>query len=301
MATSEIKKGINIWSFPEDFSVKKSIEYAAQTGFEGIELALSKRGEVSLNSTVTELEEIRAFAEKKNIKINSLATGLYWEYSLTSNKKEIRDKAEEIVIQQLKTAKILGVENILVCPGTVGVDFKPEEVVPDSENIEFYAGNEVIDYDVAYERSLTALLKLSSYAQQLEVSINVENIWNRFLLSPLEFRDFIDEIGSSYVGVHFDVGNIVAFGYPEQWIRILGSRIKMVHFKDYRRSSGNLGGFVDLLAGDVNWPAVMQSFKDIGYTGWANAEMCPVYKTHSEQIVRNTTLAMDTILGRSNR
>src|SRR5659263_668632 len=90
--------------------------------------------------------------------------------------------------------------------------------------------------------------------------IGLENVWNKFLLSPIEMRDFIDKIDSSYVGAYLDVGNVINTGYPEQWIRILGKRIKKVHFKDFRKSVGTLSGFVDLLAGDVDYPEVMKEF-----------------------------------------
>ncbi|WP_289140775.1 sugar phosphate isomerase/epimerase [uncultured Brevibacillus sp.] len=92
------------------------------------------------------------------------------------------------------------------------------------------------------------MIELAPYAKEKKAVIGVENIWNQFLLSPLKMRDFIDKIGSPWVRVFFDVGNVVAFGYPEQWIRILGKRIVKVHFKDYRRDSKGLAGFVDLLA-----------------------------------------------------
>ena len=111
-------------------------------------------------------------------------------------------------------------------------------------------------------------------------------------------RSFIDAVDSEWVGSYFDVGNVLYCGYPEHWINILGKRIKKVHFKDYMVQAGGLHGFVDLLAGDVNYPAVMESFKNIGYDGWVTAEMIPAYKYHSETIIYNTSKSMDAILGR---
>ena len=109
-------------------------------------------------------------------------------------------------------------------------------------------------------------------------------------------RDFIDKIGSDYVGSYFDVGNVLFNGYPEHWIKILGNRIKKVHFKDYRIASGGLHGFVDLLAGDVNYPAVVKALRDIGYDGYVTGEMIPAYTHYPETIIYNTSLAMDKIL-----
>ena len=100
------------------------------------------------------------------------------------------------------------------------------------------------------------------------------------------------------MGSYFDVGNVVFSGYPEQWIKILGNRIKKVHFKDYRRSVGSLDGFVDLLAGEVDWKAVKAAFDKIGYDGWVTGEMIPPYSQYGETIIFNTSNAMDKIIGR---
>ena len=121
-------------------------------------------------------------------------------------------------------------------------------------------------------------------------------IWNKFLLSPLEMRDFIDKFSSAYAGAYFDVGNVVYSGYPEHWIKILGKRIKKVHLKDYRRVAGGLHGFVDLLSGDVDYPAVIKALKEINYDGWLTAEMLPPYTHYTDQILINTSLSMDRII-----
>jgi hexulose-6-phosphate isomerase len=130
------------------------------------------------------------------------------------------------------------------------------------------------------------------------VCLGIENVWNKFLLSPLEMRDFIDSFQSEWVGSYLDVGNALATGYPEHWIRILSHRIKRVHFKDYRRAVGSVAGFVDLLSGDVHWPAVMRELRAIGYSGWIAAEMIPpvpFYKYSPEVLIQNTARAMDAI------
>lgn len=114
----------------------------------------------------------------------------------------------------------------------------------------------------------------------------------------MEMRDFIDKIGSEYVGSYLDIGNTLYCSYPEDWVRILGNRIKKVHFKDFRKAVGTLDGFVDLLAGDVNYPEVVKALHEVGYNGWVSAEMIPNYKYYTETIIYNTSNAMDKILGR---
>ncbi len=293
---SKMKKGINIWSFPNDMNITDCMELAKKAGFGGIELALALKGSLSIESSDKEIISYRKSAEEIGIKISGLATGLYWQYSFTSNFENICKKAIAVAKREIDAAALLGVDCVLLCPGTVGVDFKPNEVVPDANEIEFFAGSEIIDYDIAYKRAQKALIELAPYAKEKNIILGIENIWNKFLLSPLEMRSFIDEIGSPYVQVYFDVGNVLLYGYPQHWIKILGSRIKKVHFKDFRRGTAQLSGFVDLLTGDVDWEKVIDAFNEISYDGWANAEMCPAYKFYSDQNIYNASLAMDRIL-----
>ncbi|CAM4208302.1 sugar phosphate isomerase/epimerase [Paenibacillus alkaliterrae] len=280
-----MKKGINIWSFKEGTSIGECIQLAKKAGFDGIELSLNETGELGLQATDKDVREIRARLDEAELEIAGLATGLYWSYPMTSGDTAKRSKAIDVCKKQLELAAALGVDAILVIPGAVGVDFIP--------------GAEVIDYDRAYERALESIGELVPFAESAGVAIAIENVWNKFLLSPLEMRSFIDAHGSSFVGSYFDVGNVVHSGYPEHWIRILGHRIKKVHFKDYRRQAGGLHGFVDLLAGDVDYPAVMKALESIGYDNYVTAEMIPPYAHHSEQIIFNSSGAMDAILGRA--
>jgi hexulose-6-phosphate isomerase len=156
-----------------------------------------------------------------------------------------------------------------------------------------------VRYDLAYERATEFIKAALPAAEKAGVTIAVENVWSKFLLSPLEMRAFVDQFGSKNVGVYFDVANTLAFGYPEHWIEILGSRIKRVHFKDYRRNVGTVDGFCDLLSGDVDWPAVMAALRKVGYNGWIAAEMIPpvpFYKHCPEVLIHTTSRAMDAIL-----
>ena len=279
-----MKKGISIWSFPAG-TLSESFALAKDASFEGVEVALDEQGELSLASTEKDIAAIRRQADEAGIALYSVACGLYWDYWLNDEDVQKRRKAKDLVKKQLECAAGLGCESILVIPGCVNADFADP--------------NKVCDYEVAYDRSLEALSELKATAEQYRVEIGLENVWNKFLLSPMELRDFIDKLGSDYVGSYLDIGNVLANGYPEQWVRILNKRIKKVHFKDYRKAAGGLHGFVDLLAGDVNYPAVMQALADVGYDGWVSAEMIPNYTYHTEAIIYNTSLAMDKILGRN--
>ena len=278
-----MKKGINVWSFPQG-SVKDVLTLAKKAGFEGVELALNGEGELSLTSTESEIKQVKAMADDMGLALYSLSSGLCWDYRLSDDDPKLRQKAKDMIKKQLETAKILGADTILVLPGVV--------------NVEFSSPEKKVAYDVVYDRALDGLNELKKEAEALQVNIGLENVWNKFLLSPMEMRDFIDKVGSPYVGSYLDIGNTLYCGYPEDWVRILGNRIKKVHFKDYRMQAGGLHGFVDLLAGDVDYPEVVKALKEIGYNDWVSAEMIPNYKHHTDAIIYNTSYAMDRILGR---
>jgi len=279
-----MKKGISIWSFPA-MQLKDAFALAKDAGFEGVEVALDENaGEIHLGSTEKDLLQIRNMAEDMGLALYSVSSGLYWSYWLNDEDEKSRQKAKDIVVRQLEVASVLGSESILVIPGCV--------------NAEFAAPGKVMDYGKTYQRSMESLLELKAHAEKYKIDIALENVWNKFLLSPMEMRDFIDKIDSPYVGSYLDIGNTLLTGFPEHWIDLLGKRIKKVHFKDYRMEAGGLHGFVDLLAGDVNYPAVVEALNKVGYDGWVSAEMIPNYKYHTETIIYNTSNAMDAILGR---
>lgn len=278
-----MKKGISIWSFPAQ-PLADSFRLAKAAGFEGVEVALDETaGEINLASSEKQLLEVKRQAEDAGLSLYSVACALYWNYWLSSPVKAEREKAKDILKCQLDTAAALGCQSILVIPGCV--------------NAEFAAPGRIEDYEQTYQFSRESLEAVKDYAKACQVEIALENVWNKFLISPMEMRDFIDTFQSPWVGSYLDIGNMLVYGYPEQWVRILGQRIKKVHFKDYRVDAGGLHGFVDLLAGDVNFPAVMAALKEVGYDGWVTAEMNQ-YKHYNDAMIYNTSNAMDKILGR---
>jgi len=280
-----LKKGINRWSMPADWSIEKCIEEAKAAGLPGIELALEETGELSLESEEAQVKAIRDAAVAAGLELKSLATGLFWKYSLSAKDPKIQEKAKAIVVKALTVAQWLGADTVLVVPGVVSAPF---------------AASERVSYGEVWDRALGALRELAPEAEKRSVHIGIENVWNKFLLSPIEMREFIDAVGSDYVGAYFDVGNVLLYGFPEDWIRILGSRIKKVHFKDFRTSVGTLHGFVNLLEGDVNWPEVMAAFAEIGYTDYAYAELSP-YRYHSAALIGDISRAMEWILHGSSK
>ena len=280
-----MKKSVGICCFYGNWTIEEKFLLAKEAGFQGFEIDLSEDGPVNLTSTKGELEAFRALAEKHGLELSGLMSFLYWGANAASANPAVREKAAGILARQIECARQLGIDTILAVPGAVGVDFIP--------------GSEIVRYDTAYERATDFIKAALPLAESAGITIAVENVWNKFLLSPLEMRAFVDQFDSKNVGVYFDVANTLAFGYPEHWIEILGTRIKRVHFKDYRRNVATVDGFCDLLSGDVDWPAVMAALHKVGYEGWVTAEMIPpvpFYKHCPEVLIHTTSRAMDAIL-----
>ena len=260
-----MKISANYWMFEGGLEARKPITEAMQEakdlGFDAIELAIADKGVLTHQATQGQCEDIAAMCKKNGIEISSLASGESWTCSPTANDPEHRARIIEFTQKALQITKWLGTDAYLFVPGAVDVFFLPEA--------------EVIPYDICFERACEAVGQILPGAEETGVVICIENVWNKFLLSPLEMRDFIDSFNSEMVGAYFDVGNVLLTGYPEQWIRILGKRIKCVHVKDFKRSVGTVEGFVDLLEGDVNFQTVKEALVDIGYDGYVTAELLP--------------------------
>jgi L-ribulose-5-phosphate 3-epimerase len=154
--------------------------------------------------------------------------------------------------------------------------------------------NDDVAYDQAYDWAQDALRKLAERSKGSGLLLGLENVGNKMLLSPLETARFLDEIGDPNLGAYFDVGNILGTGYPDQWIRILGSRIKRIHVKD--RKSGPTGGAVPLLAGDVPWDRVMRELRAIGYESYLTAEI-GTFKHFGAESAAQISRSLDLLIG----
>lgn len=264
----------------EDFA--RCFDEAARLGFDGVQLFVSPRGYLSLESDEDRAKAIARRARESGVALTSLEIEPF-SFSLTDDDREVRQQGEATVRLAMQLAAIMEAPGVLVIPGYVGLPWD-SSVKP-------------VRYDLAYNRLAESLQTLAPEAEALGLDILIENIWNMFLLSPLEMRTLVDDVRSPNVGVLFDTGNIVAFGFPEQWIRILGSRIREVHLKDFRRSVGTVSGFVSLLEGDVDWGEVMLALDEIGYDGFLTAEVFP-YPQHGDTVLIHTATAMDRIMKR---
>ncbi|MCW3061000.1 MAG: xylose isomerase [Capsulimonas sp.] len=282
-------KSLNYWSLPGGLdgvlAVEECLEIAHRHGFDAVELCIGETGALGLETDEARCRAILAYAEKVGIQVASVASGLYWSYALGSDSLEDRERAVSALEKMIRITSWLGARTLLTIPGAVDIFFLPSD--------------SVIDYGILWDRATEGLKRVLPIAEKCGVRLGIENVWNKFLLSPLEMARFIDQFDSPAIGAYVDVANVLLFGYPEQWLRILGPRVAGIHFKDFRRAVGTVEGFVDLLEGDVNWPAVMQAIGDIGYSGPLAAEMIPAYRHYPDVRIANTSNAMDAILGRT--
>jgi hexulose-6-phosphate isomerase len=284
-----LSKSVNYWSFPGGLEGSldpvEAVLLARAHGFEALELGVGPPGSAfPVDATPGQISAVRGAAGSEGVQLSSLASGLYWERNLASADPALRARALEDLRAMVGIAAGLGARTLLTIPGAVDVFFLPDRPAQPYAEVLAWAGE-----------GLAAALPAAEAAQ---VRLGIENVWNKFLLSPAEMAGFVDGFGSPWIGAYVDVGNMLPYGYPQDWLRHLGRRVVGVHFKDYRRAVGTAAGFVDLLEGDVDWPEVVAALADIAYEGPVVAEMIPGYAHYPMVRIANTSRAMDAILGR---
>ncbi len=263
-----MKKGVNAWIYPSSFTVDEVLKASANIGFDGVEFNLDEK---SLKLSKKERREISEKAASLGLELPSLCTGLFWKFNLASPDEKVREMGIEIIKKGCEFASDIGSKVFLVVPAVA---------VPE------------VSYSEMWNLSKESILKAVHTAEEYDVILGIENVWNRFLYSPLEFRRFIEEINHSYVKVYFDVGNIHFLGFPQQWIRHLSDLIVCIHVKDFLRAERE---FKPLLEGDVPWPEVMRALREVGYDGFLNVEVSP-YPGHPLKAAMDSKSALDLIL-----
>jgi len=240
-----IKKGIMLDTVGVKGSVLERFKAVKAAGFEGVEPL----------GGMNQDEVLKAFTET-GLQAASVCCHSHWAKPVSDPDPTVREAGVEGLKQSLRDAKRYGASSVLFVPAVV---------------------NKNVSYADAYTRSQAELRKVIPLAEELGVAIAIENVWNQFLLSPLEAARYVDEFNSPLVGWHFDCGNIVNYGWPEQWVRVLGKRIKRIHIKEFSRKKRDKEGLwkgfdVKLLEGDNDWPSIMRALDEIGYSGWGIAE-----------------------------
>ena len=235
-----MKKAIQHGMLPKSLSDAEKFKLAKACGYEGIE--------TSPMADLDAAKKLGDTAKAAGVRIHSICYG-WWDKALCKGDAKAMDEGLKSMEAALRSAQAMGADAVLLVPGRVDSDVRYVEV---------------------YETSQKLIPKLIPLAQEMKVIIAIENVWNNFLLSPMEFARYVDEFNSPWVKAYFDTGNVVIIGWPQDWIRTLGKRIVKVHLKDFKKGPRQ---FVNLRDGDVNWPEVRKAFEEVGYTGYLTPEL----------------------------
>ena len=240
-----LKKGIMWGNIGFGQTIMEKFQAAKDAGFDGVEVM----------SHLDRTEVLKA-RDATGLVIPSVCGEFHWKFPLSDPDPAIREQGIAALKVSLEDAAAYSADTVLLVPGRV---------------------NESVSYDDCWTRTVEEIKKVIPMAINLKVKIAIENVWNNFLISPMEAASFIDQFKTPFVGSYFDCGNVLVYGWPEQWIKILGRRLAKVHIKEFSRKiadkQGRGAGFnVKLQEGDVNWSAVMKALDDIGYTGWTTVE-----------------------------
>ncbi|MBI4875090.1 MAG: sugar phosphate isomerase/epimerase [Acidobacteria bacterium] len=263
-----IRKGVYVGMLPKG-TWDERFRLARAVGFEDVELATTPDPK--------EAEAAKKAADSAGIRIHSVMNQAHWQFPLSSPDPAVVAKSIQGMETSLQNAKLWGAGTVLLVPAVVNKD---------------------IGYKDAWDRSIQAVRKLLPLAEKLKVVIGIENVWNKFLLSPLEFAQYVDQFKSPYVKAYFDVGNILLYGFPQDWIRTLGKRIVKLHFKDFsfRRDPSikkSVADFCALREGDLDWKAVHAALTEIGYKGTATVELPGGDEAYLREVSRRVDLILE--------
>lgn len=258
----KLEKALKYGMIGEGDSVRAKFELIKELGFDGVEPD---------SPSNLDLDEVREAMAATGVQVPGVVDSVHWSKPFSDPDPKVRAEGVAALETALRDCKRLGGTSVLVVPAVV---------------------NAGVSYADAYRRSQAEIKKVLPLAEELGVDIAFENVWNNFLLSPLEAARYVDEFESERVGFHFDVGNIVYYGWPAHWIEVLGERIKKLDIKDYSRKKlneeGRWAGFsVQIGEGDADWPAVMRALERVGYEGWAAAEVGGGKRERLKQISEN--------------
>lgn len=252
-----MKKAINAWAVDSRTAFAEMFSQIKQAGFDGIELNVDPPGHsshsLSLDITDEALRDILRLSKQYALPVVSISSSMLAHYMGSPDPAE-NEQAKQIITCQLRCARALEAQGILVVPGGV---------------------TQQGSFQKAYETSKRTLAELEPVILEYGLHVGVENVWNGFFMSPFDMAKFIDDFACPLVGAYYDVGNVVAFSWSEYWIDVLGSRILHVHVKDFKRQSGlhSGGTFIGLTDGDVNWRQVVPAIKNTGFNGYLTTEV----------------------------
>jgi hexulose-6-phosphate isomerase len=257
-----IRKGVYASMLPRQMSWTDKFKLARNVGFDDVELGTEENP--------AQAEEIKKAAEAAGLRIHSVMNQAHWKYPLSSSDPAAVATSMKGMEASLRNAHLWGADTVLLVPAVV---------------------NPQTSYQDAWVRSQQQIRKLIPLAEKLKVVIGIEDVWNKFLLSPLEMARYVDEFNSPWVKAYFDVGNIVLYGYPQDWIRALGKRIVKLHLKDFRFRN-RMAEFVALREGDIDWIEVHKALGEVGFKGTATVELPGGDEAYLREVSRRVDLIL---------
>ena len=262
VAPLSLKKGLVLDMVPKTLSYAERFKMARDAGFDVVQAPTTPDEH--------EAEEMKSAADAAGIRIDSVMNMDHWKYPLSSDNPAVVEKSMAGMRTSLHNAKLWGSDAVLLVPAVV---------------------NPQTSYREAWTLSQERIRKLLPLAEELKIIIAIEEVWNKFLLSPLEMVAYIDEFHSPWVQAWFDVGNVMFYGYPQDWIRTLGKRTVKVHLKDFKRREESYA-WVNLGDGDADWSAIREAFSEVGYSGSVIAEL----PSGDEAYLRDVSRRIDRLL-----
>ena len=248
-------RSINAWSVPPAWTFEETFQKVAAAGFEAIELNVDgpdrSAHALTMDTTDATLKDIAALSKRHRLPVTSISTSLYGD-KLGGPGAERRQQARDLMVKQLTCARALGADCILVVPGGIS----------DTWSIK-----------AAWDTARESLLSMRDLIEGAPAKVGLENVWNRFFMSPYDMVSFIDGLSIDNLGAYFDVGNVAVYSRGEYWIEILGRRIFKIHVKDYKQGASDGHGFVNLMQGGVRWDHVVRALARAGYDGALTAEL----------------------------
>lgn len=257
-----IKKAVLYSMLPKEMPFPDRFKLAVDCGFEEME--------VQQIDDPKEAEAIKRGADQAKLPIHSVMCMTHWKYPLSSSDPAVVSQCVEGIKTSIRNAKLWGAQTVLLVPAVV---------------------NPQTSYKDAWTRSQAEIRKLIPFAAEHKVIIAVEEVWNKFLLSPLEFANYVDSFKSPWVKAYFDVGNVVLFSFPQDWIRTLGKRIVKLHIKDFTFKNRD-ARFVALREGEIDWKEIYAALADIGYKGSATVELASGDGAYLREVSRRFDLIL---------
>ncbi|MBV9303731.1 MAG: sugar phosphate isomerase/epimerase [Acidobacteriaceae bacterium] len=275
-----MKKAIGDTIFPAGTSFEDGLKLLKRAGYDGVELWLGERPWFQMKTSDIDVGRLFAKVQDAGLEVSHVANSLDWDENISARDPAKREAAFRHIERQIEAAQMLHTDAVLIVAGVVTGE---------------------TPYNEVYNRCVETLRKLGEIAGRARVKIGVENCNSeqRFLLSPREFRNFLNDVNSPWVGIHLDVGNIHDTGFAEQWIEIHGPRITRIHVKDVMKHRGRCGQesvYTNIFLGDNNWRAIRDAMTKVRYDGWLIAEMEARYRYASDQQIFDTSAALGRLI-----